>query len=134
MGGAAGGALAAAVSNAGGFGIVGGAFGDREWLTRELALVAERTAKPWGVGLLTWSVNRDAVDFVLAHRPAAVFLSFGDPTPYVAAIRTTGARLILQVTDLDEARQAVDLGADLIVAQGSDAGGHGGPHSIGTFS
>jgi len=52
-------------------------------------------------------------------------LSFGDPAPFLAAIREAGAALILQVTDLDEARAAVDAGADVIVAQGTEAGGHG---------
>jgi nitronate monooxygenase len=52
-------------------------------------------------------------------------LSFGDPRPFTAAIRQAGAALILQVTDLEEAREAVDLGADVIVAQGTEGGGHG---------
>jgi nitronate monooxygenase len=134
MGGAAGGALAAAVSNGGGLGLVGGARGEPDWLARELAVVAARTARPWGVGLLTWAVDRDAVARVLEHRPAAVMLSFGDPAPHARLVRDAGATLILQVTDLDEARQALDAGADVIVAQGSDAGGHGGRDAIGTMS
>ena len=52
-------------------------------------------------------------------------LSFGDPRPFAGPIRQAGAALIIQVTDLEEARQAVDLGADVIVAQGTEAGGHG---------
>lgn len=49
MGGSAGGALAAAVSNAGGLGLVGGGQGERDWLDRELALVTERAVRPWGI-------------------------------------------------------------------------------------
>jgi nitronate monooxygenase len=134
MGGSAGGALAAAVSNGGGLGLVGGARGQRDWLARELTLVAGLTAKPWGVGFLTWAVDRDTVAWTLERRPAAVMLSFGDPTPFAELVRGAGAKLILQVTDLDEARQAVDVGADVIVAQGSDAGGHSGRHATGTMS
>lgn len=126
MGGAAGGALAAAVSNAGGLGLVGGAYGKHDWLDRELALVTEQAEKPWGVGLLTWAVDAETVDRVLGHDPAAVMLSFGDPGPYADRVHDAGALLILQVTDLDEARRAVEVGADVIVAQGSEAGGHGG--------
>ncbi|MBO0518049.1 nitronate monooxygenase, partial [Streptomyces beijiangensis] len=55
MGGAAGGALAAAVSGAGGLGLLGGGYGDREWLERELPIVAAGTDRPWGVGFLTWA-------------------------------------------------------------------------------
>jgi nitronate monooxygenase len=53
-------------------------------------------------------------------------LSFGDPTPFADMVRRSGSQLIIQVTDLDEARQARDNGADVIVAQGAEAGGHGG--------
>jgi nitronate monooxygenase len=134
MGGSAGGALAAAVSNAGGLGLVGGGRGDRDWLARELALVAERTSKPWGVGFLTWAIDAGTVEWVLDHQPAAVMLSFGDPAPYAERVRAAGAKLVLQVTDLDEARIALDTGADVIVAQGSDAGGHSGRNAVGTMS
>lgn len=134
MGGSAGGALAAAVSNGGGLGLVGGGRGDRDWLARELTLVAGRTTKPWGVGFLTWAVDTDVVARALEFRPAAVMFAFGDPAPLADQVRAAGAKLILQVTDLDEARQALDVGADVIVAQGSDAGGHSGHNAIGTMS
>jgi nitronate monooxygenase len=61
-------------------------------------------------------------------------LSFGDPAPYADRVRAAGVKLILQVTDLEEARQALAVGADVIVAQGSDAGGHSGRDAIGTMS
>lgn len=126
MGGAAGGGLAAAVSNAGGLGLVGGGYGDREWLTRELALVKAETARPWGLGLITWSIGPGILDFALAHRPDAVMLSFGDPRPHAQAIRAAGCKLICQVQGHDEARAAREAGADFIVAQGTEGGGHGG--------
>jgi nitronate monooxygenase len=125
MGGSAGGALAAAVSNGGGLGLVGGGRGDRDWLARELPVVAEGTTAPWGVGFQCWSAEVGTVEFALGYRPRAVMLSFGDPRPFIGPIRRAGAALILQVTDLDEARQAMDAGADVIVAQGTEAGGHG---------
>jgi nitronate monooxygenase len=53
-------------------------------------------------------------------------LSFGDPEPFATAIRGSEATLIVQVVNMEEARRAVDVGADVIVAQGSEAGGHGG--------
>lgn len=134
MGGASGGALAAAVSNAGGLGLVGAGRGELDWLARELALVTDLTTKPWGVGFLTWAIDGDAVARALEFQPAAVMLSFGDPGPFVPRVRDAGAALILQVTDLHEAQQALDLGADVVVAQGSDAGGHAGENAIGTMS
>ncbi|MFB4284103.1 NAD(P)H-dependent flavin oxidoreductase [Nonomuraea sp. MTCD27] len=125
MGGSAGGALAAAVSRGGGLGMLGAGNGDRAWLDREVSIVASSTDRPWGVGFLTWAIDVDAVKRALEYAPRAVMLSFGDPSPYVEPIRHAGAALIIQVTDVEEARRAVDLGADVIVAQGTEAGGHG---------
>ncbi|WP_416977071.1 NAD(P)H-dependent flavin oxidoreductase [Streptomyces sp. T028] len=124
MGGSAGGALAAAVSLGGGFGILGGGYGDPEWMAREVPLVTA-TGKPWGVGFLTWGIDTGVVERALEYGPDAVMLSFGDPGPCAERVLRAGARLVLQVTDLEEARRAVDLGADVIVAQGTESGGHG---------
>jgi nitronate monooxygenase len=129
MGQAAGGALAAAVSNAGGLGLVGGGRQDRSWLDRELQIAVENTAAPWGVGFQSWGTDAATVRLALGYRPRAVMLSFGDPLPLIELIRSAGAALIIQVVDVAEARQAVDAGADIIVAQGTEAGGHGGTRS-----
>src|SRR6202034_3630689 len=121
MGGSAGGALAAAVSNGGGLGLVGGGNGGREGVGRELPLVAQGTAGPWGVGFQSWAIDPGAVEYALRHEPRAAMLSFGDPRPFAGLVRQSSAALIIQVTDLDEARQAVDAGADVLVAQGTEA-------------
>jgi nitronate monooxygenase len=134
MGGSAGGALAAAVGNAGGLGLLGGGNGNRNWLTRELPIVTSGTSGPWGVGFQSWAVDRATVELALESRPAAVMLSFGDPRPLAEPVRASGASLIIQVTSLDEARQALDLGADVIVAQGTEAGGHGARHGWSTLA
>jgi nitronate monooxygenase len=129
MGGVSGGRLAAAVSASGGFGLVGGGYGDAAWLRTELALVRELTARPWGVGLITWSVDPGIVELVLAYEPHAVMLSFGEPGLFARAIKAAGSKLVCQVQDLASAQRAAEVGADLIVAQGSEAGGHGGGRS-----
>jgi nitronate monooxygenase len=126
MGGVSGGRLAAAVSNAGGLGLVGGGYGDPHWLNTELSLVSASTAAPWGVGLITWANGPDMVELVLSYRPDVVMLSFGDPGPHAHRIKAAGCKLMCQVQDLDGARLAMAVGADLIVAQGTEAGGHGG--------
>src|ERR1700674_677956 len=126
MGGVSGGHLAATVSNSGGLGLVGGGYGDLAWLRTELSHVTEETNRPWGVGLITWSIDRSVFDLALSYRPAAVMLSFGDPRPHSAAIKAAGCKLICQVQDVEQARAAREAGADIIVAQGNEAGGHGG--------
>jgi nitronate monooxygenase len=129
MGSVAGGHLAATVSNAGGLGLVGGGYGDGEWLRNELSRVKNETTNPWGVGLITWSIERTVFELALSFRPHAFMLSFGDPRPYAKAIKDAGCKLICQVQDVGQARVACDAGADLIVAQGTEAGGHGGARS-----
>ena len=65
-----------------------------------------------------------AVDCAIEQRPAAIMLSFGDPTPFADAC-ARGHPLMIQVTTLADAKRALDLGADVVVAQGAEAGGHG---------
>ena len=124
MGWVSGGALAAAVSDAGGLGLIGGGYGEAGWLEAQLAAAGNQRI---GTGFITWSLARNPalLDLVLARRPAAVMLSFGDPAPFAAAIRDAGAKLICQVQSVAQAREAAALGADVIVAQGTEAGGHG---------
>ena len=124
MGTVAGGELARAVSQAGGLGLIGGGYGDAEWLRREFTIAADARV---GCGFITWSLaqKRELLDLVLDLRPAAVMLSFGDLAPFASKIRAASAKLICQVQSVSMAREAIDAGADVIVAQGSEAGGHG---------
>ncbi len=125
MGGVAGAALAAAVSRAGGLGLVGGGYGDREWLRAELGRMSRADTQPWGAGLITWHTTDEALEVVLAHEPRVVMLSFGDASRWIPRIQRTGALVMVQVQDVDAARRAREEGADVIVAQGTEAGGHG---------
>ncbi len=125
MAGVAGGALAAAVSAAGGLGLVGGGYGDPEWVGAELD---EADGVAVGIGFIAWRL-RDAagvLDLALARRPRAVLLSFDDIAPWAARIQAAGARLIAQVQSVAQARAAAGAGAEVIVAQGAEAGGHAG--------
>lgn len=122
--------LTAAVSKAGGFGILGGGYGDEAWLNTELAALKahlDGTDVPFGVGFITWSIADKAhlVDLALRFNPKAIMLSFGDPRPLGARIKDGGARLICQVQSEEMAEQALEAGADVLVAQGTEAGGHG---------
>lgn len=121
---AGGGALAAAVSRAGGLGLIGGGYGDPSWLADQFdAANGERV----GVGFITWSLRKSPslLTDVLQRRPVAVMLSFGDPRPFADEIRAARAILICQCQDMDHVADAVDVGADVVVAQGAEAGGHG---------
>jgi nitronate monooxygenase len=119
-----GGRLAAAVSQAGGLGLLGGGYGDGDWIDREWARAGNARI---GCGFITWSLAKkpELLDRALAHQPVALMLSFGDPRPFAPKIKAAGARLICQVQTLTQAREAIEAGADVIVAQGTEAGGHG---------
>lgn len=126
------GRLAAAVTRAGGFGIIGGGFGDETWLAREMD--AARDARV-GVGFITWGMAKRPrlLDMVLERRPPAVMLSFGDVRPHAQKIKDAGALLICQVQTLEQATDAAANGADILIAHGAEAGGHGGSRSTFPF-
>lgn len=121
---AAGGRLASAVSAAGGLGLIGGGYGDRAWLEEQFGLV---TPGAVGCGFITWSLRRapELLDLALEHRPRAIFLSFGNPAPLAASIKDADVPLICQVQTRRDAEHAIGCGADVLVAQGAEAGGHG---------
>jgi nitronate monooxygenase len=119
-----GGRLAAAVSSSGGLGLIGGGYGDSAWLRREFGLADGAKV---GCGFITWSMARtpELLDETLERQPAAVMLSFGDLQPFAERVHAAGIPLVAQVQTLEHARQALDAGAEIVVAQGGEAGGHG---------
>jgi nitronate monooxygenase len=118
------GKLAALVSKAGGFGIIGGGYGNEEWLKRELDAAGSARV---GVGFITWSMakNPRLLDMALERKPPAIMLSFGEVRPHAARIKKAGALLICQVQTVAQAKDAAADGADVLVAQGAEGGGHG---------
>ncbi|MGD9616536.1 MAG: NAD(P)H-dependent flavin oxidoreductase [Alphaproteobacteria bacterium] len=125
MGSAAGGRLAAAVTHAGGLGLVGSGYASTAAIRNELAEAGNARV---GIGFILWALERnpEALDVALEARPAAIMLSFGDPAPFTGHIREAGCKIICQVQTLAQAKEAADAGADIIIAQGRDAGGHSG--------
>jgi nitronate monooxygenase len=122
----AGARLTMAVSEAGGLGILGGGYGDRAWLETETAKL-KGFRHPFGIGFITWSLAKqpELLDIALAAKPRAIMLSFGDPLPFAPRIKAAGTLMICQVQNEEMAKQALDAGADVLIAQGTEAGGHG---------
>lgn len=120
----AGGRLAAAVTQAGGLGMIGGGYGDRDWLAQQFA---DAGNQPVGVGFITWSLLEQAelLPETLARAPRAFMVSFGDAEPLIEAARAKGVPTLWQVQRLAQAEQALAAGVDTIVVQGQEAGGHG---------
>lgn len=128
MSGTAGAPLAAAVSNAGGFGMIGGTTrGGPEWLRAQIRAARALTDRPFGVGFISSFPNiDDLVQVALEEQVALINHSFADPTPYVAEAQARGIRIFAQVQSLAQAQRAAKAGVDGIIAQGTEAGGHTG--------
>jgi nitronate monooxygenase len=127
---AAGGDLAREAARGGALGMIGtGTKASTAWLDEQWQKL--QGVGPVGVGFMTWALDaypeqRAMLRYSLSLRPAAVLLSFGDPTAYIPAIRAAGARVICQVQTPADAVVAAAAGADLLIAQGTEAGGHTG--------
>lgn len=120
--------LAAAISEAGGLGLIGGNLDNNpDWLRAQIRVVRERTDKPFGVGFISSFPGLDRlVEVVLDEHVPVMSHSFADPTPYVAAAHAAGIKVIAQVQKVAHARKAALAGVDAIAAQGTEAGGHTG--------
>jgi hypothetical protein len=92
---AAGGALAAAVTRGGGLGLIGGGYGNAQWLDEQFIAASDERV---GIGFITWSLARrpELLKYALRRKPVAVMLSFGDPREFAAEIHASGAVLICQ--------------------------------------
>jgi nitronate monooxygenase len=122
--------LAAAVSNAGGFGLIGGSGGDADWLRAQIRATRERTDKPFGIGFVSIYPGLDElVRVAIEERVTAVTHSFADPVSHVAAAHAAGIKVIAQVQTVTQAVAAARAGVDAITAQGTEAGGHTGRQS-----
>jgi nitronate monooxygenase len=127
MGGVALGALAAAVSEAGGLGTIGLAALGREGIHNEIAAARARTFRPLAVNLLVPFLRPGIVEAVAQSPIQAVTFFWGDAREHaesIAMLHRAGIKVIWQCGDADEARHAVDAGVDAVMAQGVEAGGH----------
>jgi nitronate monooxygenase len=125
MAGVSGGALAAAVSRAGGLGCVAaGSTTPVDWLADQVAVAS---GLPLGVGLLAWALpgRPDLVEAALAARPALVSMSYGPYEQHVSRFRDAGVVVATQAGTVAEAVAAERAGVDVVVARGGEGGGHG---------
>jgi nitronate monooxygenase len=126
--------LAAAVSQAGGLGMIGTRIQGPDWLAQQIEVIQAATSSPFGIGFIQWVVDErpEMWEAALALRPRAISLSFGAPEVYIEKARMAGIQVIYQAQTVELARRAARAGADAVVAQGTEAGGHTGSSS--TFS
>lgn len=122
--------LVAAVSNAGGLGVMGAAGLAPGEVGAAARAIRDRTAKPWGLNLLLFRADEEAIAAVLAARPPVFSTAWSWPEQDLAAIfsraHAAGAKALHMASTVGQARRAAEAGADAVVAQGSEAGGHVG--------
>ena len=116
--------LAAAVSNAGGFGMLQGSWLSPKRLRETVRATRELTDRPFGVNLVLEWPQEERLDAVLEEGVPAVSLFWGDPSPLAGRVHDAGATLICTVGSAAEAHSVVEAGADVVVAQGWESGGH----------
>ena len=125
----AGGLLARAVSEAGAFGMVGIEETDtEEGIAAELAIVRAGTPVPFGIGLVSWVIDRrpELLDIAIDAKPTLISISFGDAGPHVERLHDAGILVASQVQSRHRAEVAIGAGVDILVAQGTEGGGHTG--------
>lgn len=123
------GRLAHAVSRAGALGMIGiGSKHTPEFIGQQATIARGEDGQPFGFGLMAWALlNRpELLAAAIQEKPFLVSISFGSPAPYVERLHDHEIYLATQVHSREEALQAEDAGVDLIVAQGTEAGGHTG--------
>src|SRR5262245_28802289 len=116
--------LVAAVSNAGGLGILQAQLCAPPLFRQVIRRVRELTDRPFGVNLVLHFPVEDQVAVCLEERVPILSLFWGDPTPYMERAHSAGVKVFHQVGSVPEAKRAADAGVDVIDAQGSEAGGH----------
>ncbi len=117
--------MAAAVSNAGGAGIISAGGRTTEYVRDEIRRAKTLTTKPFGVNVMLMAPNRDEiVQVICAEKPAFVTLGAGNPVPYFAVFHAAGIKVVPVVPNVKLAKRVEQAGADAIVAEGMEAGGH----------
>ena len=117
--------LAAAVSNAGGLGIIGAANAPAEWVREQIQKVKELTDKPFGVNIMLMSPEADKVAKVVVEEKVPVITTgAGNPEQYMQMWKEAGIKVIPVVASVALAKRMERCGADAIVAEGTEAGGH----------
>jgi enoyl-[acyl-carrier protein] reductase II len=132
------GALAAAVSNGGGFGQIGTAGRSLENLKEQIRIASESTDQPLGINLPISEHNdmTQVIETILQHKEqlTAISISAGNPKPYIPLFKEAGLKVMVLVGSVKHALKAQEIGADLVICEGFEAGGHNSPLELTLFS
>jgi enoyl-[acyl-carrier protein] reductase II len=125
--------LAAAVSNEGGLGGIGSLFRTTAAVKRDIDTVRKLTSRPFAINHIPQTLDAEAFRYTLQVKPKVISFALADPGDLVKQAHDVGSLVMLQVTTVAQAVQAAERGVDVIVAQGSEAGGYSGDVSTMTL-
>jgi len=125
--------LAAAVSNAGGLGGIGTLFRSFAAIKRDIDVLKTLTQRPFAINHIPQTLDEEAFRYTLAAGPAVISFTLADPGDLARQARASGAHVMVQVTTVDQALQAAECGAEVIIAQGSESGSYCGEVSTMTL-
>lgn len=119
--------LAAAVSEAGGLGIVGSGQAPAAWLEKEIIKIKARTAKPYGVNVMLMSPHvEEIINVIINHKVPVITTGAGNPGKYIPCLKEVGTRVIPVVSSVALAQRLEKSGIDAVIAEGMESGGHVG--------
>lgn len=117
--------LASAVSEAGGLGLIGAASAPADWVREQIQEIKKRTTKPFGVNIMLMSPHADAIAQVLVEEHVPVVTTgAGNPEKYMPMWKEAGIKVIPVVASVAMAKRMERCGADAVIAEGTEAGGH----------
>src|SRR5690554_124267 len=123
--------LAAAVSEAGGAEIIGAGGHDAKWVREEIVKIRELTKKPFGVNVVLMEEDKEnIIDVICELKPTFVTFGAGNPVPYIKKVKDAGVLAIPVVANLKQAKKVEKEGADALVIEGMEAGGHIGSQTL----
>lgn len=126
--------LASAVSEAGGLGIIGAGGAPAEWVREQIHAMKARTDKPFGVNLMLMNPEADQIAQIIAEEHVRVVTTgAGNPSKYISMWKEAGVKVIPVVASVAMARMMERGGADAIIAEGTESGGHIGPQTTMTL-
>jgi len=122
--------LAAAVANAGATGVIAAGGRSAEWVRDEIRKCRELTDKPFGVNIMLMAPNKEEIlQVILEEKPAFVTLGAGNPVPFIEPLHAAGIKAVPLIPSVKLAKRVADAGADFIIIEGQEAGGHIGTQS-----
>ena len=117
--------LVAAVSNAGGLGIIGCGYYQAEWVRQQIRLTKQKTSRPFGINVpLTSPYVKEVIEVILREGVSIITTGTASPRPYILRFKQAGMKIMPVIATVSAAKHMEEAGVDAVVAEGMESGGH----------